>query len=154
LVKLQYIRTFRSIDLMLDANKALYDSLAGHSNGEVAFSYSLPAQPGDDQAGDHKYSCKGDAPPLGFVYNHYSVGGNVTGLGAGKFVTLMMNGATPLTLSGNGSFTIPTTVNGGAYAVTVASQPAGQTCTVSSGSGNITNYPNGANVTNVSVSCN
>ena len=154
LVKLQYIRTFRSIDLMLDANKALYDSLSGHANGEVAFSYSLPAQPGDDQAADHKYSCKGDAPPLGFVYNHYSVGGNVTGLGAGKFVTLMMNGATPLTLSGNGTFTIPTTVNGGAYAVTVASQPAGQTCTVSSGSGNITNYPNGANVTNVSVSCN
>ena len=154
LVKLQYIRTYRSIDLLMDANKALYDSLSGRTNGEVAFSYSLPAQPGDDQAANNQYTCKGDAPPTGFVYNHYSVSGSLSGLGSGKFVTLLLNGGTALTLSSNGSFTFPTTLNGGAYAVTLGSQPAGQSCSVSSSSGNITTYPNGANVTNVSVTCN
>jgi len=154
LLKLQYIRTYRSVDLLLDANKALYDSLAGKANGEAAFTYSLPAQAGDDQAVNNKYTCKGDAPPTGYVYNKYSVGGTLTGLGAGKFVTLLVNSGTPLTLSGNGSFTFPTSING-AYLVSVGSSPAGQTCTVSSGaSGTTGTYPSGNNVTNVSVTCN
>jgi len=159
-VKLQYIRTYRSIDILLDANKALYDSLAGHANGEVAFTYTLTAgQPysvvanGDDLASNNHYACKGDAPASGYVYNHYSVGGTVSGLASGRFVTLVMNGSNPLTISSNGSFTIPTTITGGNYSVTVGAQPSGQTCNVTSGSGTITSYPNGANVNNVSVTC-
>ena len=69
MVRVQYIRTYRSVDLIANANAALYDSLAGKANGEVAFSYSLPAQPGDDQASNFPYACKGDAPPTGFIYN-------------------------------------------------------------------------------------
>ncbi len=160
LLKLQYIRTYRAIDLMLDANKTLYDSLAGHANGEVAFTYTLTSgqpysvsAPGDDAV--NPYHCFADAPPaIGYGYNHYSVSGSVSGLAAGKYVTLMLNSGTPLTLSANGSFTFPTTLNGGSYAVTLGAQPAGQTCAVSAGSGSIATYPSGSNVTNVSVTCN
>ena len=156
LVKLQYIRTYRGIDLLLNANKDLYDSLAGKTNGEVAFSYSLPAQADDDLATNNKYTCKGDAPPVGFVYNHYSVSGTLSGLGAGKYVTLTVNGGTPLTLSSNGSFTFPVQFSATANqstTVAVASNPAGQVCTVSNAVNTITKYPAGSNVTNVSVTC-
>jgi hypothetical protein len=48
------------------------------------------------------------------------------------------------------AFTFPTSLAGGtSYAVTIAAQPAGQTCVVSNGSGNIA----AANVTNVQVTC-
>ena len=167
LVKLQYIRTYRSIDLLINANKSLYDSLAGKTNGESAFTYSLPAQAGDDLAANNRYNCKGDAPPSGYVYNHYSVGGVVSGLGSGKFVTLQLKkGASPqsatlastMTLAGNGAFVFPVEFAGtsttGGYVVTVASQPAGQTCSVANGSNTIGAYPSGNNVTNVSVTCN
>ena len=153
LLKLQYIRTYRSVDLLLDSNRVLYDSLAGKVNGEAAFTYSLPAQAGDDLAADNKYTCKGDAPPVGYVFNRYSVGGTISGLGSGKFVTLLVNSGTPLTLSGNGSFTFPVSING-AYTVSVGSQPTGQTCSVTGGaSGTTGTYPSGNNVTNVSVTC-
>lgn len=152
LLKLQYIRTYRSVDLLLDSNRVLYDSLAGKANGEAAFTYSLPAQTGDDLAANNKYTCKGDAPPTGYVFNRYSVGGTISGLGAGKYVTLLVNSGTPLTLSGNGSFTFPVSING-TYSVSVGAQPAGQTCAVTSGSGTTGTYPSGNNVSNVSVTC-
>ncbi len=158
-LKLQYIRTYRAIDLMLDANSTLYDSLTGHSNGEAAFTYTLKAGStyAQSSAGDSAvspYHCYGDAPPAtGYVYNHYSVSGSLSGLGSGKFVTLLLNGGTALTLSSNGSFTFPTTLSTGTTTVSVGSQPAGQTCTVSNATGSVGSYPNGANITNVSVSC-
>jgi hypothetical protein len=85
-----------------------------------------------------------------FATNTYTIGGTVTGLGSGKSVVLQNNGGNNLTVSANGSFTFTTPVNyGGSYAVTVLTQPTGQTCTVSSGSGsNVT-----ANVTGVAVNC-
>ena len=85
-----------------------------------------------------------------FAINTYTIGGTVTGLGSGKSVVLQNNGGNNLTVSTNGSFTFTTPVNyGGSYVVTVLTQPTGQTCTVSSGSGsNVT-----ANVTGVVVNC-
>lgn len=78
----------------------------------------------------------------------YSIGGAVSGL-TGTGLVLQDNGGDNLTVNNNGAFTFATKVNsGGAYAVTVATQPSGQTCTVASGSGTAT-----ANVTNVAVSC-
>jgi 6-phosphogluconolactonase len=78
----------------------------------------------------------------------YSIGGTVSGL-TGTGLVLQDNGGDNLTVNGNGAFTFATKVNsGGAYAVTVATQPSGQTCTVASGSGTAT-----ANVTNVAVTC-
>ena len=65
-------------------------------------------------------------------------------------VVLQDNGGDNLTVFANGSFTFATKLaSGAAYAVTVQTQPAGQTCTVASGSGTIAS----ANVTNVAVTC-
>ncbi|MCA2978076.1 MAG: hypothetical protein INH37_07315, partial [Myxococcaceae bacterium] len=76
----------------------------------------------------------------------FSVGGSVSGLPAGESVVLA-NGGDRLTASANGPFTFTTRVSG-AYAVTVATQPASATCTVSAGSGTAS-----ADVTDVLVVC-
>jgi hypothetical protein len=80
--------------------------------------------------------------------NTFSVGGNVTGLSG--TVILKNNGGDALSVNASGPFTFATKLaSGSAYAVTVGTQPSGQTCNVSSGSGTVTS----ANVTNVAVSC-
>jgi len=79
----------------------------------------------------------------------YTVGGNLSGLGTGLTVVLVNNAADPLTLSSSGSFTFTTALASGTYAVAVQTQPIGQTCTVTSGSGTINN----SNVSNVLVTC-
>ena len=77
-----------------------------------------------------------------------AVGGTVTGLTGS--VVLQDNGGDNLTVTANGAFTFATKLASGAtYAVTVQTQPAGQTCTVTNGTGTI----GSANVTNVAVSC-
>jgi len=76
------------------------------------------------------------------------VGGNVTGL-SGALV-LRDNGADDLGVTSNGGFAFKTSLQAAAvYAVTVAAQPANQTCSVASGTGTI----GSANVTNVAVTC-
>ena len=80
----------------------------------------------------------------------YTVGGNVSGLSGAGLVLSLNAGAQTLPVAASGAFTFPTGLaNGAAYAVTVGTQPAGQTCSVASGSGTIA----GANVTNVAVTC-
>src|ERR1700761_409137 len=60
----------------------------------------------------------------------YTVGGSASGV-VGNLV-LQDNGGDALTLDAAGAFTFATALPAGAgYAVTVATQPAGQTCTVS-----------------------
>lgn len=80
----------------------------------------------------------------------YTIGGTVSGLTASG-LTLDDNGGDTLTVSsGATSFTFATKLQSGAsYAVTVASQPTGETCAVSSGSGAVAS----ANVTSVAVAC-
>jgi 6-phosphogluconolactonase (cycloisomerase 2 family) len=78
----------------------------------------------------------------------YTIGGTVTGL-TGTGLVLQDNGGDDFSVTANGAFTFATKVNsGGAYAVTVMTQPSGQTCTVTNGSGMAS-----ANVTNVAVAC-
>jgi hypothetical protein len=80
----------------------------------------------------------------------YSVGGTLSGLGSGRSVVLRNNGGDDLSLSANGSFNFATALaDGSAYAVSVATQPNGQTCAVSQGSGTLA----GADVSSVQVSC-
>ena len=63
---------------------------------------------------------------------------------------LQDNGGDNLSVSANGSFTFATALaSGAAYNVTVKTNPSGQICSVSNGSGTIAS----ANVTNVAVSC-
>jgi hypothetical protein len=79
----------------------------------------------------------------------YTIGGSVSGLGSGLSVVLQDNGGDNLTVSANGSFTFATKVaSSGAYAVTILTQPTGQTCTATGASGTAT-----ANVTSVAVAC-
>jgi hypothetical protein len=78
----------------------------------------------------------------------YTVGGTVTGL-SGTLV-LHDNRGDDLSLSANGSFAFATALSDRAdYSVTVASQPAGQSCTVSNGIGTIA----AADITSVAVAC-
>ena len=80
----------------------------------------------------------------------YSVGGTLSGLASGATVVLQDNAASDLTLTANGAFTFGTKLAAGApYAVTVKTNPAGQTCTVTGGTGTIAS----ANVTSVAVTC-
>ena len=87
-------------------------------------------------------SCVDDSVPT------FTVGGAVTGL-VGT-VVLQNSGSGNLSLSANGVFTFANPLpDGSAYEVTVVTQPAGQTCTIASGSGTVS----GANVTGVTVTC-
>jgi uncharacterized repeat protein (TIGR02543 family) len=79
-----------------------------------------------------------------------TISGTVLGL-SGVGLTLLGNGII-LPISGNGGFTLPTTVAyGNAYSVTVSAQPVSpsQTCTVANGIGTVGSTP----VTNIVVSC-
>ncbi len=81
--------------------------------------------------------------------NDISIGGSVTGL-SGAGLVLQLNGANNLPIAANGPFTFPATVTtGSAYAVTILTQPAGQSCSVTNGSGTA----GSSNVTNVQVTC-
>jgi len=78
----------------------------------------------------------------------YTVGGSVSGLSG--TVVLQNNSGDNLQLTSNAAFAFATSVtDGNAYAVTVLTQPSGQTCSVTSGSGSVS----GANVTGVTVNC-
>ncbi len=80
----------------------------------------------------------------------FTIGGTVSGL-SGSGLVLQNNGADNLTIAANGPFAFAApAANGGAYSVTVLTQPSNptQTCTVSNSTGTAT-----ANVTSVLVSC-
>jgi hypothetical protein len=80
----------------------------------------------------------------------FTIGGTVSGLNSGTSVTLLDNGTDSLTVTANGAFTFNTKLaTGAAYKVTVGTQPTGETCTVTNGSGTV----GSANVTNVAVAC-
>lgn len=82
------------------------------------------------------------------VTDTFSVGGVVSGLTG--TVNLQNNAADSASISVNGTFIFPSElVDGSAYSVSIAGQPAGQTCSVTSGSGVIS----GADVTGVNVDC-
>ena len=66
-----------------------------------------------------------------------SLSGVVSGLASGTSVTLT-DGSNLLTVSANGAFSFPQTlVAGTTYQVTVSTQPSGETCVVSNGSGTV-----------------
>lgn len=89
-----------------------------------------------------------DSPCL--IPGYYTVGGSVTGLAAGNSVILLNNGGNALTVNADGTFTFTASMaDTAAYAATVGTQPNGQVCTVTQGTGTVP----GANVTNILVTC-
>ena len=84
------------------------------------------------------------APPTANV----QIGGTVSGL-TGTLV-LRNNGANDLNIASDGAFTFSTSLGTSVvYAVSIATQPANQTCTVTNGTGTT----GAANITNVTVTC-
>ena len=83
------------------------------------------------------------------VTNTYTVGGSITNLTG--TLELYNNGGDDLTITaGSTNFTFaPNYGSLAAYNVTVKTQPAGQTCTVTNATGSLSN----ANITNVSINC-
>ena len=70
------------------------------------------------------------------VAGTYSIGGTVSGLSG--TVVLEDNGGDDLSISANGTFTFATLLAQSApYNVTVSTDPSGQTCTVTNGSGTV-----------------
>jgi hypothetical protein len=148
----------RSVDMQLiNILRHAFVSVAGNSatargglksrmalGGVMLTSLALAACGGGGGGGNPSPS--GGSP--GGTTTTYSIGGTVSGL-SGTGLVLQNNGGDNLTVNSNGAFTFATKVNSsGAYAVTVATQPSGQTCTVAAGNGTAT-----ANVTNVGVTC-
>ena len=87
-------------------------------------------------------ACGGGSTP-----STYTIGGSIAGLAEGNSVTLSNNGAEQLAVNSGNSFTFKNPVTG-AYAVSVATQPYWQSCSVANGSGSAA-----ADVTTVAVSC-
>ena len=88
-------------------------------------------------------SASPDAPP-----GYFAIGGTITGL-AGSIV-LADNGADPLTRTSDGPFVFAMAIkDGGTYAVTIATQPASQACSIANASGTVAT----AAVTDVAVTC-
>jgi hypothetical protein len=82
----------------------------------------------------------------------YSVGGTVSGLTGS--VTLQNNGGDDIIKTTNDGFTFPAQAEGSDYAVTVSSQPTGQTCSVTGGDNSLGGGAiAGADVTSVAVTC-
>ncbi|MCP5020207.1 MAG: hypothetical protein GY930_00390, partial [bacterium] len=78
----------------------------------------------------------------------YTVGGTISGL-TGTLV-LQNSGGDDLTLTADGAFTFATALaDGSIFDVTVLTQPAGQICTITAGSGTLA----GADVTGVAANC-
>jgi hypothetical protein len=79
----------------------------------------------------------------------FVIGGSVTGLLPGNRVVLTDNGGDGVTVSANKTFTFATQIEGGlTYSVMVGTQPAGQSCAVTNGSGTV-----GGTVSNIAIAC-
>ncbi|WP_435465983.1 hypothetical protein [Variovorax sp. GB1P17] len=84
--------------------------------------------------------------------NTYSIGGTVAGLASGQQVKLLNNSGDALAVNANGSFSFATPVAyNGSYAITVGTQPTGQTCSVAGGSGSGSEVT--ANINTVQIVC-
>lgn len=82
--------------------------------------------------------------------NTFGISGSTTGLAPGESLQLQNNGADTLDVNSNGAFQFPISLaDGTGYNVTISSQPATQTCTITNASGTLA----GAAVSNISINC-
>ncbi len=80
------------------------------------------------------------------------IGGTLSGLAGSTTVSLVNNGGDLLTLNSNGNFNFRQKLSSkSSYNVTVYTQPNGETCSVTNGSGNVDSR--GSDVSNITVSC-
>jgi hypothetical protein len=80
----------------------------------------------------------------------YTISGTVAGLTSGLQTIIQNNSSNSTTITNNGTFVFSVPVSyGGSYAVTVGTQPIGQTCTVTNGSGSSVS----SNISGIVISC-
>ena len=92
-------------------------------------------------------TCTNNPPPSPTLY---TLGGQVSGLTGSLVLQAYSTGELPLTISANGAFAYPAALAmGTAYNVQVTTQPAGQTCSVTAGTGTIGT----SDVSNLAVTC-
>ncbi|MEI8328052.1 MAG: 6-bladed beta-propeller [Candidatus Taylorbacteria bacterium] len=114
------------------------------NNAAYTFTVTATNSNGTGNASDPSNS----VTPTAVVLPTYLIGGTISGLSG--TVILQNNSGDNLSVIANGSFTFASGLhNGDAYNVTVLTQPYGQTCTVSSGSGTVS----AGDVMGVSVTC-
>jgi hypothetical protein len=86
---------------------------------------------------------------VSLVNEFVTIGGMVSGLGAGLNLSLTNNGTDNLNITSNGTFTFGTALpNGSEYNVSIITQPMGQNCSISGGSG-----VGHRNINNINVVC-
>jgi hypothetical protein len=157
------IRMYRTSDDVEVNNRSVSGSTgSGTPNISISFENALaidteyyvliPAGAFEDAAGN-PYAGISSTTELSFstgaAVPTYTVGGTVTDL-TGAGLELQNTGADTLPIAADGPFTFATALEVGfSYVVTVSTQPTGQTCVVSNGSGTISD----ANVTDVAVTC-
>src|ERR1700734_2477412 len=79
-----------------------------------------------------------------------TVGGSINGLATGTELQLELDGASTITVAGNGPFSFPIAMPIGAnYVVAVSGQPVGQSCEVWNGTGTVAAHP----VSSLFVTC-
>jgi uncharacterized repeat protein (TIGR03803 family) len=79
----------------------------------------------------------------------YAVGGTVSGLSAGASLVALDNGVDNLTITSNGPFNFATKLSSGtSFAVTIGTQPTGETCILAGATGTVTTAG-----TMVTISC-
>lgn len=80
------------------------------------------------------------------------IGFTVKGLSTGTTLTLVNNGANPITVSTNGTFAFSVPIaSGSSYSVAVYTPPIGQVCTIANGNGVVDS--SGNPVANITVTC-
>ena len=116
----------------------------------ATYSVTVQSQPADQTCGVTNGSGRAGGSVTTVIVEceaNPTIGGAISGLTG--LVILQNNGGNSLGTAANGPFTFTASVaRGAAYSVTVQTQPAGQTCTVTNGSGTAS-----GNVTNVAVLC-
>lgn len=123
----------------------------------AGYSAPLPAQPlaapdVNRRPKPFRIACCAALLPVLAACGGGEVGGRLSGLGADRGLTLVNNDEDPLELRQDGRFTFSRTIGPEKdYAVTVLTQPVGQSCTVTDGSGTINAA--GDSVDSVRVAC-
>ncbi len=143
------------------ANNGAFDTLSLDTDGQFTFSRQLAAGSAYDvtvttqPTGQTCTVTNGSGTANADVTNVtvtcgaelFTIGGTIAGLSG--TVVLQDNGGDNLSTNQNGTFTFATGLAAGSpYNVTILTQPAGQSCAVTNGSGTVS-----ANVTDVQVTC-
>jgi len=124
-------------------------SVSAHPAGQNCSVSNASGTVGSANVTDVAVTCVAAEPPAPPPPNTYLVGGMVSGL-AGSGLVLSNNGSEDLAIAGNGAFSFAARVaTGMPYAVTVATQPSGQACSVANGSGTMA----AADIADVAISC-